>query len=213
MNRAAVPPVVRSDRIEGVLAVRRTIAVISLLVLTVLTAPPAWAATVSTGEYFFSPNPIKVAEGGSVSWDNNGSVTHTSTQNSPLSLWNTGNIAPGNPSAAITIRAAGSYAYHCAIHPTLMKGTVKVPIQISPSMGSTSTTFTITLTSATQSGFTYDVQMKVGSGSFTTWKTRVTTRTVTFRGAAGTYAFRSRLHETSNGATSGYSPAKTIKIS
>jgi plastocyanin len=192
---------------------RRALAVTSLLLLTVLTAPPASAATVSATEYSFSPNPIKVAEGGSVSWSNGGSITHTSTQNSPLALWNTGNIAPGNTSAAITIRAAGSYPYHCAIHPTLMKGTVKVPILISPSMGGTSTTFTITLTSATQTGFTYDVQMKVGSGSFTTWKTGVTTRTVTFRGAAGTYAFRSRLHKTSNGATSGYSPAKTIKIS
>jgi plastocyanin len=192
---------------------RRALAVISLLVLTVLTAPPASAATVSTGEYFFSPNPIKVAEGGSVSWTNGGSFTHTSTQNSPLSIWNTGSIAPGNTSAVITIRAAGSYPYHCAIHPTLMTGVVKVPIQIRPSTGSASTTFTITLTSATQTGFTYDVQMKVGSGSFTTWRTGVTTRTVTFTSASGTYAFRSRLHETSNGATSGYSPAKTIKIS
>jgi plastocyanin len=191
---------------------RRALVVTSLLVLTVLTAAPASAATVSVGEYFFSPNPVKVAEGGSVVWNNTGSFTHTSTGNSPLSLWNTGNIAPGLPSAAITFRAAGSYPYHCAIHPTLMKGTVKVPIQIAPTMGGTSTTFTITLTSATQTGFTYDVQMKVGTGSFTTWKTGVATRTVTFSGAAGTYAFRSRLHKTSNGATSGYSPAKTIKI-
>jgi plastocyanin len=193
---------------------RRALGVTPLmLLLFVLTVSPASAATVSVGEYFFSPTPLKVAEGGSVSWHNGGGVTHTSTQNSPLSLWNTGNIAPGSTSAVITIRAAGSYLYHCAIHPTLMKGVVKVPIQVSPSTGSTSTTFTITLTSATQTGFTYDVQMRVGSGSFTTWKTGVATRTVTFSGAPGTYAFRSRLHKTSNGATSGYSPAKKITIS
>ena len=42
---------------------RRALVVTSLLVLTVLTAPPASAATVSVGEYFFSPNPLKVAEG------------------------------------------------------------------------------------------------------------------------------------------------------
>jgi hypothetical protein len=90
---------------------------------------------------------------------------------------------------------------------------VKVPIKVSPATGTTSTTFTITLTSATQTGSTYDVQMKKGSGSFTLWKSGVTTRTVTFKGSAGMYSFRSRLHRTSNGATSGYSPAKTITIS
>src|SRR4029450_3865382 len=166
MNRPPAPRVVRSDRIEGGSAMRRALAVTSLLLLTVLTAPPASAGTVSATGYSFWPNPIEGAGVGSVSRSDAGSITHTSTQNSPLALWNTGNIAPGNTSAAITIRAAGSYPYHCAIHPTLMKGTVKVPILISPSMGGTSTTFTITLTSATQTGFTYDVQMKLGSGSF-----------------------------------------------
>ena len=108
------------------------------------------------------------------------------------------------------ISAAGSASI--AIH-AFMTGTVKVPIRVSPTSGTTATTFTITLASATQSGFTYDIQRKVGSGSFATWRTGVTTRTFTFRGSAGTYAFRSRLHRTSNGATSGYSPAKTITVS
>jgi len=188
------------------------VTVLLSLSLSLLTAPPAFAATVSIGDYFFSPTPIKAVQGTTVSWHNGGSVTHTSTQNASLSLWNTGNIAPGATSASVTLLAAGSYPYHCAIH-TFMTGSVKVPIQISPTMGSSSTTFTITLASATQTGFTYDIQMKVGSGSYTTWMSGVSTRTVTFKGASGTYSFRSRLHKTSNGATSGYSPAKKISVS
>jgi plastocyanin len=191
---------------------RRLLVATFVLATVLLAAPPASAATVSIGDFFFSPTSVNVAQGGTVSWHNGGSATHTSTQNAPLSLWNTGNLASGSTSTAVALRAAGSYPYHCAIH-SFMTGTVKVPIKVSPATGTTSTTFTITLTSATQTGFTYDVQMKVGSGSFTLWKSGVTTRTVTFKGARGTYMFRSRLHKTSNGATSGYSPAKTITIS
>jgi plastocyanin len=191
---------------------RRALVAVPLLSLILLTAPPASAATVSIGDFFFSPTPTMVLQGGTISWHNGGSATHTSTQNAPLSLWNTGNLAPEPTSTGVTLRAAGSYPYHCAIHAS-MTGVVKVPIKVSPTTGSTSTTFTITLASATQTGFTYDVQMKVGSGSFTLWRSGVTTRTVTFKGAKGTYAFRSRLHKTSNGATSGYSAAKTITVS
>jgi plastocyanin len=191
---------------------RRALVTVSLLCLLLLTAQPASAATLSIRDFSFSPTPTTVAQGATVSWHNVGPSTHTSTQNSPLALWNTGNLLAGATSAAVTLRAAGSFPYHCAIH-TFMTGVVKVPILVSPSTGTTSTTFTITLTSATQTGFTYDVQMKVGSGSFTLWKSGVATRTVTFKGATGTYAFRSRLHKTSNGAASGYSPARKITIS
>jgi plastocyanin len=191
---------------------RRLLVATFTVSMVLLATPPASAATVSIGDFFFSPTSVNVAQGGTVSWHNGGSATHTSTQNAPLSLWNTGNLASGSTSTAVALRAAGSYPYHCSIHPS-MTAMVKVPIKVSPTTGTTTTTFTITLTSATQTGFTYDVQMKVGSGSFTAWKSGVTTRTVTFKGARGTYAFRSRLHKTSNGATSGYSPAKTITIS
>ena len=191
---------------------RRFLVASVVIALVGLTAMPAQAATVNVADFSFSPQALTIAQGGTVSWHNNGPSVHTSTQNSPLSLWNTGNIGVNATSASVTLRAAGVYAYHCAIH-TFMTGTVKVPIKVSPTSGTTSTTFTITLASATQSGFTYDVQRKVGSGSFTAWRTGVTTRTVTFSGSAGTYRFRSRLHKTSNGATSNYSPAKTITIS
>jgi plastocyanin len=182
------------------------------LLFVVLNVTPARAATVIVQDFSFSPHLLKLAQGGSVDWDNGGPHTHTSTQNGSLALWDTGNIPSGTTSSSVTLKAAGSYPYHCSIHPD-MHGVVKVPVKVSPSSGSPSTTFTITLTSATQSGFTYDVQKKVGSGSWTNWKTGVTNRRVRFSGSNGHYAFRSRLHRTSDGAKSGWSPPKSITIS
>src|SRR2546425_8078529 len=71
----------------------------------------------------FSPNPIAIKVGDTVTWTNNGAVTHTSTSNT--GAWNTGNVAPGTTSAAVTFTSAGTFAYHCAIHPS-MTGTVVV---------------------------------------------------------------------------------------
>jgi len=195
---------------------RRGLILATLLATLLLAGLPSQAATttVQIADFSFTPATVKVAEGGSVVWhyDNNGASHHTSTQNGPLALWDTGLLNPGQTSSAVTLKAAGVYPYHCSVHAS-MTGKVSVPILVSPTTGTSATTFTITLTSALQSGFTYDVQMKVGTGSFTLWKSGVTTRTVTFKGAAGTYTFRSRLHKTSGGATSGYSPSKKITIS
>src|SRR5207247_1077880 len=74
--------------------------------------------------------------------------------------------------------------------------------------------FTITLASASQTGFTFDIQRKGGANAWTRWKTGVTSLSVTFKPTStGTYRFRSRLHKTSNNATSAYSPAKAITVS
>ena len=182
------------------------------LLLAALTASPAEAAAVSIVNYAFSPQVISTPQGSTVTWTNDGSVTHTSTQNGPLAYWNTGNIASGSSDSA-TIRAAGVYAYHCNIHPSLMTGKVKVPILVSPSSGTTATIFTLTLASSTAAGYVYDVQQKIGDGAWTAWMTGVATRTVTFDpSAAGTYRFRSRLRRTSDGAKTGYSPAKKITV-
>jgi plastocyanin len=195
---------------------RRGLVIASVLASLLLTALPAQAVTQVTIEDFsFNPSVLTVAQGTSVVWhyDNSGSSHHTSTQNGPLALWNTGNLVPGATSAAVVIKAAGVYPYHCAIH-SFMTGKVRVPILVSPSSGSTSTTFTITLASGSQTGFTFDIQRKVGANAWTTWKTGVTSLSVTFKPTStGTYRFRSRLHKTSNGATSGYSPAMAITVS
>ena len=196
---------------------RRTAAGISALVLVwgLMVAPASGLAPqVTVQDFMFSPTPITVVQGTALTWHNNGPHTHTSTGDTPLALWDVGTIAPGTTSASVTFRAAGTYLYHCAIHPTLMHGVVRVPILVSPASGTTATAFTFTLTSGTAAGFTYDVQSRLGTGAWTTLRTGVTTATVTFMAAApGTYSLRSRLVRTSSHAKSKWSPLKRVTVS
>jgi len=70
----------------------------------------------------FAPSPVTVAVGGTVTWTNNDTTTHTSTGNN--GAWNSGNIAPGGRFST-TFSSAGSFTYHCTIHPGMV-GTVTV---------------------------------------------------------------------------------------
>jgi plastocyanin len=192
--------------------VRRSIVVAVAASLLWLVALPAHAAvSVTVTEFRFSPATITVPQGEDVAWQNGGHQQHTSTQTGALALWSTGHIAVGATSGSFRFLAAGSYAYHCAIH-TFMHGTVIVPIVVSPLRGTKKTTFTIRLASAAQAGFTYDVQRRVGAGPWTTWKVGVASITVRFKHRRGAFAFRSRLHRISNGATSGWSLPRAITI-
>lgn len=69
----------------------------------------------------FSPQSVTVAVGAVVTWANADSVTHTVTFNEGPDC---GNLAQG-ASVSRTFGAAGTFAYHCAIHAT-MRGTVVV---------------------------------------------------------------------------------------
>jgi plastocyanin len=181
-------------------------------------ALPAQAATKSISivntSVGFDPDPVSGAEGTTFAWTNNDSVTtHTSTQDSPLALWNTGNISPG-VTKTVTVASAGAYPYHCNIHP-FMTGTVRVPIKVSATTGHVGDSFTITMATTNATGtFVYDVQERVGSGSWKSFKTAVTARTAPFKApATGTFSFRSRLRNTAvANAASGWSPKKTITV-
>ena len=70
----------------------------------------------------FMPDELDVAAGTTVTWVNTDSTTHTSTSNA--SGWNSGNIAPGS-SFSLAFQNAGTFQYHCAIHPGMV-GTVVV---------------------------------------------------------------------------------------
>ena len=183
--------------------------------LTIGPAAPAGAATKSVtisgvfGNATYSPNPVALAaRGDTAKWVNEGNVGHTATGNSPFNLWNTGTIAVGS-SKSFTFISAGTYPYHCAIHPS-MTGTVRVPIALSKS----GTTVTVTVASKTApNGFHYVVQ-KTGPGdtAFKAWKT-ITATTTTFAGMAGkTYSFRSKMKRVNSTASSGFSVARSITV-
>jgi plastocyanin len=70
----------------------------------------------------YSPNPMVISAGGTVTWTNNDNTSHTSVGDD--GSWNSGNIAPGAQFSR-TFSTAGSYTYHCSIHPGMV-GTVTV---------------------------------------------------------------------------------------
>jgi plastocyanin len=75
------------------------------------------------GNMSFSPNPVTVTAGQRVAWRNSAGQPHTATQNS--GSFDTGTIDGGSQSNAITMGTAGTFAYHCAIHPAMV-GTLTV---------------------------------------------------------------------------------------
>jgi len=81
---------------------------------------PAGAATL--GNRAFSPDDLSVAAGTTVTWVNTDSVSHTSTSNA--SGWDSGIVSPGGQ-FSVAFPTAGTFAYHCAIHPGMV-GTVVV---------------------------------------------------------------------------------------
>ena len=89
---------------------------------TVNLTPSASAVTINIQGFAFNPATVTVSKGTTVTWVNDDSAPHqimsddSSFQSSPLSNGN---------SYSHTFTTAGSYAYHCAIHPS-MTGTIVV---------------------------------------------------------------------------------------
>ncbi len=54
---------------------------------------------------------------GAVTWTNDDGVTHRIVAND--GSFDTGNVAPGATSQAMTVAAAGA-RYHCSIHPSMV---------------------------------------------------------------------------------------------
>ena len=87
----------------------------------------AAAVTIPKGAEFlankaFSPDTVEVAVGSTVTWTNTDTTSHTSTSNA--AGWNSGIVAPGGK-FSFAFQTAGTFAYHCAIHPGMV-GSVTV---------------------------------------------------------------------------------------
>ena len=75
------------------------------------------------GSNSYAPNPVSMRVGQTIVWRNADSITHTATQDG--SGFNTGTVAAGATSAATMMNTAGTFTYHCTIHPGMV-GTVNV---------------------------------------------------------------------------------------
>ena len=193
---------------------RRATPVGILLALFIQANALAATSNVTIADFSFTPNISKLKMGDTVHWTNNGPTDHTATGDSPLSLWDSGILGVGG-TFNFTFTAAGIYTYKCTLHIS-MKATVGSKDTVTPPSGPVGTMFTVKVaTISAPAGFVYDIQKKNPAGSFADWMLGVTTMSVIFNSTGqptGTYQFRSRLHNTSTGATSGYSPGTNATV-
>ena len=85
------------------------------------TGGPAVATVKESDDQKFTPNSVSVKVGDTVQWTNGGSVGHNVTFDAGPKT----DIMSGGDNAFFKFSAAGSYVYHCTIHPG-MDGTVTV---------------------------------------------------------------------------------------
>ena len=84
----------------------------------------------------FNPSSISVSVNSSITWINKDAVNHTVT--SDTGLFTSGTLATDG-TYSYTFTAAGTYSYHCKIHPG-MTATIIVTVATTPSMPSTPST-------------------------------------------------------------------------
>ena len=81
------------------------------------------ANNVGIASFKFSPSSITIKVGESVSWTNQDSASHTIVSDSGSEIQSSSLVQ--GASYSHTFNAAGTYNYHCGIHPS-MKGVVVV---------------------------------------------------------------------------------------
>jgi plastocyanin len=82
----------------------------------------AAAVSVQIANFAFDPPEVTAKVGETIGWTNGDSTAHTATTDD--GGCDTGNIAQ-NATAGLVFDAAGTYAYHCKIHPN-MTGTITI---------------------------------------------------------------------------------------
>jgi plastocyanin len=86
-------------------------------------APAAGGGDAVTIQNFaFGPASLSVAAGTTVTWTNSDSAPHTATGDD--GSFDSSNIAPG-ATFSHAFETAGTFAYHCSLHPN-MTGTIEV---------------------------------------------------------------------------------------
>ena len=120
----------------------------------------------------------------------------------------------GRPTAFVDFRttfSAGTFSYNCEIHTRVMRGKVQVPVTVTSAPQGAK--FTVKwATTSTKTGSRFDIQYRIGSGSWSDWLTKTSALKGVFGSAskpltveAGTkYGFRARSRK--GDAKSDWSP-------
>ena len=165
---------------------------------------------VTIGDAAFSPTPVTVKLGGSVQWVPGGSGSHN--------VYEVGGIFSSGSASTATyfnrLFSAGTFSYLDQSNPT-MTGVVKAKMKTAASP--TGNPFTVTwATAKTNTGTRFNVQYKVGTGSWKTWLSNTTALKGVF-GAKGSpivpaagkkYSFR--VQSGTGTVWSGYSPTASF---
>lgn len=97
----------------------------------------AQAAAITIQNFSFQPGTVTIPVGTTVTWTNMDTPSHTTTSDPGQAVsWDSGVLAT-NQSFSFTFTQAGTFTYHCSIHPN-MHGTIVV--QAASPGGSTATT-------------------------------------------------------------------------
>jgi uncharacterized repeat protein (TIGR01451 family) len=198
----------------SVVSDQTTTAVTNNRVVTV-TAAPATSYVGITNSGFSSPSP-SLAMGNTLQWSFLGPGQHSATdQTTGLGLWpDTGLVTPVDLRTAV-FPAAGDYTFTDTATGHTIK--LNVPMTVSPSTGSTSTSFTMTWASSPPpAGYAEDVQVTYpGTSTWVTLLKATTATSGTFTPTKGTgkYVFRARFRAISGTAASSYTTNATINVS
>ena len=182
---------------------------LTLCLLGAAGAQAATTRTVSASNNAFSPATVSAAEGDTIKWVNDDFVQHTTTSTIAAPVGWSGSLFPGTPFSK-TVPGAGTYAYHCDLHPG-MNGKVRVPVIVTPSSGSIGATFTVKVSSApAPNGFAYVPQVKIpGNRSWTSLSTTTSTSVSYVAQKTGKYLFRSKIK---HGSQTGTAPSPTDSV-
>jgi len=83
----------------------------------------AGTVKVEIKDFSFKTEPVQAKVGDTITWTNNDTAPHSAALDDGSCPTDT--IQPGT-SGNLKFTVAGTYPYHCAIHPTQMKGTIVV---------------------------------------------------------------------------------------
>lgn len=159
----------------------------------------------------FIPSNASVNQGDTVGWSITGSGAHQLVDGSGMQLFDSGSRTTG-ASFQFTFNAAATYSIVDLA--TNASSSVGIPVKL-PASGEVGTPFTVTWSAAAPNqGFVFDIQVRTPSDTrFHNWQIGQTHVAAMYTpSAVGSYAFRARLRNSTNGASAKWSPARTVTV-
>ncbi len=168
---------------------------------------------------FFIPNIATVGnQGDTVTWEMLNPGLHGVYDASGMGLFGSRAALPTGSLFSYRFTAGGNYSYEDPFRASA-KGTVRVPLVVALVPGTTNQAQVQWSSADPPAGFAFDVQVRQpGSRDFVDWRPGVLGSSGVFGPSdplytgGGTYAFRARIRNVTNGAASGYSSAASIAL-